>query len=62
MFGLVERKNVSNFYQPYDELEYNYNEDDDDQSEMVNVFAWNKAKFGCYTMEEHFIDNQGFPC
>ncbi len=32
---LLKGKHVSNFYQPYDELEYNYNEDDDDQSKMV---------------------------
>ncbi len=29
---------------------------------IVNVFAWNKTKFSCYTMGEHLIDNQGFPC
>jgi hypothetical protein len=27
---------------------------------FVNVFAWNKGKFGCYIMEEHFINTQGF--
>ncbi len=35
---LLKGKHVSNFYQPYDGLEYNYNEDDDDdddQSKMV---------------------------
>jgi hypothetical protein len=32
---LLKGKHVSNFYQFYDELEYNYNEDDDDQSKMV---------------------------
>jgi hypothetical protein len=32
---LLKGKHVSNFYQPYDELEYNPNEDDDYQSKMV---------------------------
>jgi hypothetical protein len=32
---LLKGKHVSNVYQPSDELEYNFNEDDDDQSKMV---------------------------
>jgi len=26
-----------------------------------DVFAWNKKELGCYTIEEHNIDTQGFP-
>jgi hypothetical protein len=33
--NLLKGKHVSNFYQPYEELEYNSIEDDDDQSKMV---------------------------
>ncbi len=25
------------------------------------MFAWNKGELGCYTIEEHSIDTQGFP-
>jgi len=32
---LLKVKHVSNFYQPFNELEYNSNEEDDDQSKMV---------------------------
>jgi hypothetical protein len=27
---------------------------------FVDVFAWNKGKFGCCIVEENFINTQGF--
>jgi hypothetical protein len=29
--------------------------------DFKDVFAWHKWELGCYTIEEHVINTQGFP-